>query len=259
MRVAEDSARGLVHRYMVMVQQNARRVSPVTSPWLDATPGPLIGGRNIAALANNDATPSHRIALSNRDCIASHIISLQGTASCLTRSEVRGGGKKPYAQKGTGNARRGSSTSPLFAGGGVSFGPKVRWAVEVSPSCSARGRHEQLGLTPVLADQLSVSYQLPYIDVAQKLYICSQSQPHVLTMHPSLESLHATWVAHSRMTHASACPRISLPISRFLPTRFPPSSPTHASIIPRPPRRAAQGHACLTRPPPPPSPPARPS
>lgn len=44
--------------------------------------------------------------------------------------EVRGGGKKPYAQKGTGNARRGSNTSPLFPGGGISFGPKVRfWGI----------------------------------------------------------------------------------------------------------------------------------
>lgn len=51
---------------------------------------------------------------------------LQGSASTLTRSDVRGGGKKPYKQKGTGNARRGSSTSPLFPGGGVTFGPKVR-------------------------------------------------------------------------------------------------------------------------------------
>lgn len=55
-----------------------------------------------------------------------HLCGSQGTASTLTRTEVRGGGKKPYAQKGTGNARRGSSTSPLFPGGGVSFGPKVR-------------------------------------------------------------------------------------------------------------------------------------
>jgi len=51
--------------------------------------------------------------------------ALQGTASTLTRAEVRGGGKKPYAQKGTGNARIGSRRTPLRPGGGVSFGPKV--------------------------------------------------------------------------------------------------------------------------------------
>jgi hypothetical protein len=54
-----------------------------------------------------------------------HSKKQQGTASTLTRSDVRGGGKKPYKQKGTGNARRGSNTSPLFPGGGITFGPKV--------------------------------------------------------------------------------------------------------------------------------------
>ena len=50
----------------------------------------------------------------------------QGTVSTKTRSEVTGGGKKPWKQKGTGNARSGSSNSPLWAGGGVAFGPKPR-------------------------------------------------------------------------------------------------------------------------------------
>eukprot|EP00887_Chlorella_sp_A99_P000466 scaffold17.g466.t1 len=82
LRVAEaDTQKGLVHRYLVLVQQNARA----------------------------------------------------GTASTLTRSEVRGGGRKPYKQKGSGNARRGSKRSPLMPGGGISFGPKPRdWSIDMN-------------------------------------------------------------------------------------------------------------------------------
>jgi len=50
----------------------------------------------------------------------------QGTQAVKTRSEVRGGGRKPYRQKGTGRARQGSSVSPNFVGGGVVFAPKPR-------------------------------------------------------------------------------------------------------------------------------------
>ena len=64
--------------------------------------------------------------LLHRDLLRHFSSQNQGTVSTKTRSEVRGGGRKPWRQKGTGRARAGSNRSPLWKGGGVTFGPKPR-------------------------------------------------------------------------------------------------------------------------------------
>jgi len=64
--------------------------------------------------------------LLHKDLLRHSISQKQSTVSTKTRSEVRGGGRKPWRQKGTGRARAGSNRSPLWKGGGVIFGPKPK-------------------------------------------------------------------------------------------------------------------------------------
>lgn len=66
------------------------------------------------------------IALMHQVVIAQLAAARQGTHSTKTRGEVRGGGRKPHRQKGTGRARQGSTRAPQFTGGGVVHGPKPR-------------------------------------------------------------------------------------------------------------------------------------
>ena len=66
------------------------------------------------------------IALMHQVVEAQRAAARQGTHSTKTRGEVRGGGKKPYRQKGTGRARQGSTRAPQFTGGGTVHGPKPR-------------------------------------------------------------------------------------------------------------------------------------
>ena len=71
-----------------------------------------------------------------------------GTQSTKTRSEVSGGGKKPFKQKGTGNARQGSIRAPHFSGGGVALGPKPRKYSQRTPK-----KMVQLALRSALSDR----------------------------------------------------------------------------------------------------------
>src|SRR3954470_10482382 len=73
-----------------------------------------------------------------------------GTQSTLTRAEVRGGGKKPWRQKGTGRARQGSTRAPHWAGGGVALGPKPRDYRQKTPK-----KMVQLALRSALSDRAS--------------------------------------------------------------------------------------------------------
>ena len=76
-----------------------------------------------------------------------------GTQSTKTRAEVRGGGRKPFRQKGTGNARQGSTRAPHFAGGGVTHAPKPRSYAQKTPKKMIR-----LALRSALSDRASESH-----------------------------------------------------------------------------------------------------
>ena len=73
------------------------------------------------------------IALMHQVVVAQLAAARQGTHSTKTRGEVRGGGKKPYRQKGTGRARQGSTRAPQFVGGGVVHGPQPRDYTQRTP------------------------------------------------------------------------------------------------------------------------------
>ena len=85
-------------------------------------------GKEVEKLELNDAVFGVEI---NEHLVHMAVVSQlankrQGTQSAKTRAEVRGGGKKPWRQKGTGHARQGSTRSPQWTGGGVVFAPKPR-------------------------------------------------------------------------------------------------------------------------------------
>jgi len=85
--------------------------------------GEEVGQKSFDLRVAKEETAAHIV---HRALVRQMTNARQGTASTKTRAEVRGGGRKPWRQKGTGRARAGSIRSPLWRGGGVIFGPKPR-------------------------------------------------------------------------------------------------------------------------------------
>ena len=112
----------------------------------------------------------------------------QGTHKSKTRGEVRGGGRKPLRQKGTGNARQGSSRSPLASGGGTIFGPvphsydqKVNKKVKLLARRSALSSKAQAGQILVVEDfRLEQIKTKPFADILKNLGL-SQKKTLMLT------------------------------------------------------------------------------
>jgi large subunit ribosomal protein L4 len=99
----------------------------------------------------------------------------QGTAKTKVKSEVRGGGKKPFRQKGTGNARQGSSRSPLHPGGGQNFGPQPRSYAQDTPKEMVRG-----ALRSALSDRVAAK-RLLVIDEFKLAGIKTKAFNEILT------------------------------------------------------------------------------
>jgi large subunit ribosomal protein L4 len=90
------------------------------------------------------------VPLIHQVVVAQQAAARQGTHSTKTRGEVRGGGRKPYRQKGTGRARQGSLRAPQYVGGGVVHGPQPRSYVQRTPK-----KMKAAALRGALSDRLS--------------------------------------------------------------------------------------------------------
>lgn len=131
--------------------------------------------------------------LMHRAVLRQQAHSRQGTASTLTRSEVRGGGRKPYKQKGTGRARQGSIRTPLRPGGGIIFGPKPRTynlamnrkERRLALRTAFMARIEDMNVVKDFGHTLKTPKTKEIIDVLTRLGIASGSKVLIILSKPS--------------------------------------------------------------------------
>lgn len=145
---------------------------------------------------------SAKLAGANPQLIHDVIVGYQrnrrrGTASTLTKGEVKASGKKPWRQKGTGRARAGYVSSPLWRGGGVTFGPKPRDFTRLIPQ-GLRGRVLEAALADKLRDGRVVLVEsLPETGgktkaMAQWLAQVQAEKPLVVLSEPAEDVVRAT-------------------------------------------------------------------
>lgn len=146
-----------------------------------------------ASLDLKVAKEASALDLMHRAVLRQQAHTRQGTASTLTRSEVRGGGRKPYKQKGTGRARQGSVRTPLRPGGGIIFGPKPRsysLAMNRKERRSAlrtalMARIEDLVVVKDFASTLTAPKTKEIIDALGRLDVSATSKVLIILINPS--------------------------------------------------------------------------
>ncbi len=136
------------------------------------------------------------IPLIHQVVVAQLAAARQGTHKTKTRGEVRGGGRKPYRQKGTGRARQGSTRAPQFAGGGVVHGPVPRDYAQRTPkkmkaaalrgALSDRARHGRIHVVDTFGFG-----EAPSTKTAVGLLAAISERPHVLVVADRADAV--TW------------------------------------------------------------------
>ena len=147
------------------------------------------------------------VPLIHQVVVAQQAAARQGTHSTKTRGEVRGGGRKPYKQKGTGRARQGSIRAPQFTGGGVVHGPKPRDYSQRTPkkmivaalrgSLSDRARNSRIHVLSALVegDAPSTKTAIAALDLlsdrAHLLVVLSRDDLHGWKSLRNIDRVHA--------------------------------------------------------------------